>query len=202
MHHSLPPPAPTLLAARRLKPNRAAFKALIQVLRENGALGNALRVYDGMRRAGHAPNNREFQELTAAAAEIALTKQDSDLQAQVAAVCNVTSCREVDLHGMSLYEARAAVLCVLSLLQQTYRARGCLTHDITIITGRGEHSAGGEPVLRGTILGLLRDELKLGALAPEDSEDGNPGRVVVPREAAEAWLRACCAPRQPVPGGA
>ena len=48
-----------------------------------------------MRRCGFAPNDAEFAELTAAAAEVALSQEDSDLQAQVASLCNVTSARQV-----------------------------------------------------------------------------------------------------------
>ena len=41
----------------------------------------------------------------------------ADLRRAVAEVCGITSAKEVDLHGMSGLEARAAVLCVLGLLQ-------------------------------------------------------------------------------------
>ncbi len=65
-----------------MRPNKAAFCTLIKVLRENGALGDAMRVYEGMRKCGHAPS-REFQQLTAAAAEQALSQEDQDLLDQV-----------------------------------------------------------------------------------------------------------------------
>jgi pentatricopeptide repeat domain-containing protein 1 len=67
----------------RLKPTRAAFRGLIRELRAAGALGAALRMYQGMRRAYHAPVPREFQDLIAAAAEAALAQGDPELQAQV-----------------------------------------------------------------------------------------------------------------------
>ena len=223
----------------RLKPNRALYKALIAALRANGALGHALQVYDSMRKEGHAPDNSDFQELTAggsgsvrgltgclvqlggrrrrpqtpgrpvvpvpphaAAAEAALSRDDSALQEQVASACNVTSCEVVDLHGMSVCEARAAVLCVLSMLQQVYRQRGTLTHDLTIITGRGEHSeTPGKPVVRGAIIRMLQAELQMRSLCVDDDAaaaggarggNANPGRVVVERETLLAWCQLRC----------
>ena len=199
-----------------------------------------------MRRRGFAPNDAEFQELTAAAAEAALSREDGDLQAQVASLCNVSSARQVDLHltsaphfciapphrtspcctsaphlrttphctsapqvdlhGMSATEARAAVLCVLALMQRRYRDAGDVPHDVAVITGRGGHSEGGEPVLRRVIIRLLEDELHLrplrleegvaasssrdGAAAGEAGGGGNPGRVVLPQETLLRHFRA------------
>lgn len=42
----------------------------------------------------------------------------------------------VDLHGLSSAEARAAVLCVLSSVQQRAAAGGPLTSDLVFITGQ------------------------------------------------------------------
>lgn len=70
---------------------------------------------------GHPANNQEFTELVSAAAEHALRHRDAALQQQVLALAEVAPCpRELDLHGMSSTEARAAVLCVLSSAQQAY----------------------------------------------------------------------------------
>lgn len=41
----------------------------------------------------------------------------------------------VDLHGLSSVEARAAVLCVLSSVQQRAAAGAPLTSDLVFITG-------------------------------------------------------------------
>lgn len=41
----------------------------------------------------------------------------------------------VDLHGLSSAEARAAVLCVLSSVQQRAAAGAPLTSDLVFITG-------------------------------------------------------------------
>ena len=102
----------------------------------------------------------------------------------MAAVCNIADARCVDLHGMSVLEARAAVLCVLAMLQQQYRDTGAIGHDCTIITGRGRGSRGGEPVVRTEVVALLgRLGLPPAALA------ANPGRVVIPAAAVTEALR-------------
>ncbi len=97
---------------------------------------------------------------------------------------------QVDLHGMSVLEARAAVLCVLSMLQQQFRDSGGVAHDVTFITGRGAGSEGGEPVVRREVAALLqRLHLRLPPEAPAD----NPGRIVIPRQVSrDACLRAMC----------
>jgi hypothetical protein len=97
----------------------------------------------------------------------------------VAAVCGITTSRKVDLHGMSVLEARAAVLCILALLQQQYRDRGTITHDAIIITGQGLGSAGGEPVVRQEVIRLL--EALLVQLPPE-ALSANAGRIVIPQQ--------------------
>lgn len=87
---------------------------------------------------------------------------------------------QVDLHGMSVLEARAAVLCVLSMLQQQFRDVGAIAHDVTFITGRGAGSEGGEPVLRREVAALLQ---RLHLRLPEEGPTDNPGRIVIPRQA-------------------
>jgi pentatricopeptide repeat protein len=183
----------TVWGAARVRPTPAAFRTLVRELRRAGALGAALRVYEGMRRAHHAPNNPEFQELLAAAAEAALAQGDPRLQAQVASLCGVASREEVDLHGMSTREARAAVLCVLGLALGEFQAGGGgAARALQVITGRGGHSEGGTPVVRAAVLRLLREELRLEAREVE----GNPGRIVVDGEELGRWLAARCAARQ------
>jgi pentatricopeptide repeat protein len=213
---------------KRTKPNAKTFRTLIQVLRNHGDLGLALEVYDGMRRAGYAPNNLQFQELTAAAAEVALRRADTKLQQQVARMCGIISCTKADLHGMSVYEARAAVLCMLSLLQTqslTPPATAAaavinattttdskvprpLDQDVVIITGRGQHSLDGEAKIKAAVLKLLRYELSIPVISYDDDDDDddnnnnssirkrNAGRLVIPRQAADDWLKARLIARQ------
>lgn len=175
-----------------MKPNQTTYRTVIAALREAGALAEALSVYQSMRRS-HPADNSEFEGLTAVAAERALTCEDAALRQAVADVCAITDPREVDLHGMSVLEARAAVLCVLALLQQGFRDSGRVPHDVTLITGRGRGSAGGDPVLRRHVFALLRElhlELPEGPQAEgawrSSSRGGgggsNPGRIVIPRE--------------------
>lgn len=198
----------------RLKPNRITFRTLVRELREQGALAAALRVYTGMRRAQFAPNSRDFQELIAAAAESALADGDPELQAQLAALCNISSLTEIDLHGMSKHEARAAVLCVLSMLVSEHQRGARHPAPLTIITGQGGHSAGRAAVLPKAVRQLL-EELHIplpgspGALSDNVHSNGwygddrggdgvNPGRIVVGSEQLVMWLKARSAARPTV----
>ena len=205
----------------RMRPNRVTFKTLVRELRQAGALGAALRAYEGMRRAHHAPINVEFQELIAAAAEAALAEGDPELQAQVASLCNIGSTLDViDLHGMSTLEARAAVLCVLSMLMTEYHETGSPPSSLTIITGKGKHSRDGQAVLPGIVLRLLSEELyipvDMGANTHNNSDsDGDElsgggddgrsgggggtmtsGRIYIDQSQLLRWLRARVGTRQ------
>lgn len=114
----------------------------------------------------------------------------------MAAVCGITSCAEVDLHGQSVLEARAAVLCTLALLQQRHREAGALPHDVTFITGRGRGSAGGEPVIRHEVARLL--EALFGPL-PQQALSAHAGRIVLPRELVSEALQRRAAGRLKLP---
>jgi pentatricopeptide repeat protein len=185
----------------RMKPNICTYRTLARELREAGALAAALQAYEGMRKARFAPSNREFQELISAAAEAALSRGDAELQAAVASLCNITSLETVDLHGMSTVEARAAVLCTLSMLLTEYQGSGRPPAPLVIITGRGEHSLD-KPVMPATIRALLEEELRIVPMdgghtgAGEDRghevqvKNKNPGRIVVGTEQLLRWLRA------------
>ncbi|KAL4543686.1 hypothetical protein Ndes2437B_g01501 [Nannochloris sp. 'desiccata'] len=178
----------------RVRPNRVTFRTLVRELRQAGALGAALRAYEGMRRAQHAPSNVEFQELIAAAAEAALAEGDPELQAQVASLCNISSTLEIlDLHGMSTLEARAAVLCMLSMLMTEYHDTGLPPLPLTIITGKGVHSESGQAVLPGTVYRLLSEELHMHVDAESSN---NPGRLIIDPEILLRWVRARVATRQ------
>ena len=173
----------------RLKPNRRTFRTLVRELREQGALVEALRVYAGMRAAQFAPNNRDFQELIAAAAESALAYGDPELQAQLAALCKITSLTQLDLHGMSTHEARAAVLCVLSMLVSQFQRTAEGPAPLIIITGKGGHSEGGKAVLPSTVRRLLSEELHIPLPpAPEEQLDGEGGIAAVAAGSEEPAL--------------
>lgn len=62
------PPLP-LPTPHRSKPNQATFRVVVGALREAGELGEALRVYQAMRRLNYPADNAEFEGLTAAAGE-------------------------------------------------------------------------------------------------------------------------------------
>ena len=83
---------------------------------------------------------------------------------------------EIDLHGRSVVEARAAVLCALSMLQAAHQQGGdespALLLGLTIITGRGGNSPGGHGVLRAHVLHLLGEELGIQLAAAAHSSGG------------------------------
>lgn len=190
----------------RLKPRACTYSTLAREYREAGALTAALQAYEGMRRAGFAPNNRELQELMSAVADATLTNLgNAELQQAVASLFNVTSTKYIDLHGMSSQEARAAVLCILSMLMIEYQKTGFPPEPLTIITGRGRHSVDAdgdleskkEAVLPRIVRSLLSEELRILVNHNEESakklsmaEFNNPGRIVIPSETLLRWLRA------------
>jgi DNA-nicking Smr family endonuclease len=80
---------------------------------------------------------------------------------------------ELDLHGFSAIEARAAVRAFLESWRR--RKAGAVVH---IITGKGKGSAGG-PILRGLVKGLLQGELRamVSQWGLDDGEGGYRVRV-------------------------
>jgi DNA-nicking Smr family endonuclease len=82
----------------------------------------------------------------------------------------------LDLHGMSAREARAQ----LELFLRTMRARG--ERCVLVIHGKGEHSPGGLPVLRGEIAAWLSQGASsehVAAFATASEADGGEGAVYV-----------------------
>ncbi|CAL8462833.1 g2367 [Coccomyxa elongata] len=154
---------------RRMKPNEHTYRLITRICREAGLLTEALHAYRGMRRMGFRPSNAEWREMISVAVEAAMAEKDGgDLVQQVAACLGLDEGQSrVDLHGLSSAEARAAVLCVLSSVQQRAAAGAPLTSDLVFITGIGRHSdpeVG--PVLHDAIHSLLNDKLKLETTAP------------------------------------
>ena len=82
----------------------------------------------------------------------------------------------LDLHGMSARDARAH----LELFLRTMRARG--ERCVLVIHGKGEHSTGGLPVLRGEIAAWLSQGASsehVAAFATASEADGGEGAVYV-----------------------
>lgn len=82
----------------------------------------------------------------------------------------------LDLHGMATQEARGQ----LELFLRTMRARG--ERCVLVIHGKGEHSAGGLPVLRGEISAWLSQGASsehVAAFATASDADGGEGAVYV-----------------------
>ncbi|HEX8791987.1 MAG TPA: Smr/MutS family protein [Polyangiaceae bacterium] len=82
----------------------------------------------------------------------------------------------IDLHGMSAGEARSH----LAVFLRTMRARG--ERCVLVIHGKGEHSLGGSPVLRGEIAAWLSQGASsehVAAFATASDADGGEGAVYV-----------------------
>ena len=82
----------------------------------------------------------------------------------------------IDLHGMSAGEARSH----LAVFLRTMRARG--ERCVLVIHGKGEHSPGGLPVLRGEIAAWLSQGASsehVAAFATASDADGGEGAVYV-----------------------
>jgi DNA-nicking Smr family endonuclease len=82
----------------------------------------------------------------------------------------------IDLHGMGVPEAKAQ----LELFLRTMRARG--ERCVLVIHGKGEHSPGGQGVLRGEIAAWLSQGTSsehVAAFATASTEDGGEGAVYV-----------------------
>jgi DNA-nicking Smr family endonuclease len=82
----------------------------------------------------------------------------------------------LDLHGMSARDARGH----LELFLRTMRARG--ERCVLVIHGKGEHSPGGLPVLRGEIAAWLSQGTSsehVAAFATASEADGGEGAVYV-----------------------
>jgi pentatricopeptide repeat protein len=178
----------------RLKPTGATFRTLAKELRERGHIREALQIYASMRKAKFAPNNIEFQKLIAAAAEAAFSQGDAGLQTDVAELCGVSSMANLDLHGRSRYEARAAVLCVLGMIATEYKASKREPETLVIIVGRGGHSIGNEPILPNVVLKMLTEELRLPLLNDQDKHQIETqmiedGRIIVDASVLTSWLQ-------------
>ena len=153
---------------RRCRPNRRTFVTLMRACREAGALREAFVVYHGMRSAGMHPDNKQFQQLLAACADVVVDESAGrnargfDVQREVYPALFATFLQgpvDLDLHGMSVREARVAVLTVLRAALHAHkggsardRRRAAQLDDLVIITGAGQHSGQHGPKLRDEIL--------------------------------------------------
>eukprot|EP00854_Cymbomonas_tetramitiformis_P023905 gene23905-29006_t len=89
---------------------------------------------------------------------------------------NIIDNSYIDLHGLSTVEARAAVLAALRSLDLAMleQVKPIPLQDLVIVTGRGQNSTDGLPVVRHAVLKLL-EELKISVVAspPQNQlEDG------------------------------
>jgi pentatricopeptide repeat protein len=184
-----------------VRPNEATFLMLLRACRAARDVERATVVYQEMRRAGLRPQDGAFRGLLASWVDAAMDTQEGGAPASSAAAlpdwlasaggCGEDECQNdpaecacLDLHGLSLAEARAAVLCKLRQLRDADAAgaRPPLT-GLLLITGRGRNSAHGVAVLRDEAKRLCA-ELRLACVA----DAANPGRMRIPAAALRAWL--------------
>lgn len=143
----------------------------MRACREAGALQDAFSVYHGMRSVGLRPDNKQFQQLLAACADVVVEDAHGgrrnasglDVEGQVYPALYATFLQgpvDLDLHGLSVREARVAVLTVLRAAMHAYKPgrrggkgrRRVVLDDFVIITGSGQHSGEQGPRLRDEIL--------------------------------------------------
>lgn len=143
----------------------------MRACREAGALQDAFSVYHGMRVVGLRPDNKQFQQLLSACADVVVEDAHGeaggrnasglDVERQVYPALYATFLQgpvDLDLHGLSVREARVAVLTVLRAAMHAYKRgqrgkrRKVMLDDFVIITGSGQHSGEQGPRLRDEIL--------------------------------------------------
>eukprot|EP00891_Asterochloris_glomerata_P002251 jgi/Astpho2/2251/Aster-x0521 len=153
--------------SRRMQPDRHTFRLMMGIFLQAGCLQEALQVYTDMRRVGVAPSNEAFQKLVGRCAEQALHTGDVRLREQVQQLLLRVhwqgDCLLADLHSLSASEARAAVLCMLASMQESFRRGWKLPSLLVFIVGKGQHTQG-LPKLREAVVHLLRGELHMNVI--------------------------------------
>ena len=174
------------MRAAGVRPDAHTFQALLRCSMHANDTALASRVYAAMRSAGMGPNNRLFRELLSNSADAALSGAAAVSGAGESAAVLPPRPRwmpdGLDLHGLSSTEARAAVLCALRDLRDS--GSQAPRTGLSVITGRGSNNPQGLAVLRDEVLRLC-GELRL----PCSVDEHNPGRVRVPPQALQAWLK-------------
>ncbi|CAG9460927.1 unnamed protein product [Pedinophyceae sp. YPF-701] len=179
-------------------PSNAVFRELLSQCAEqilegsiagNGA-GAAGSFLDSVERVEGGSNGNRPPAPAAHADEKACT-----LQGGCAVDVGANPAAEIDLHGLSIVEARAAVLCVLKAVQRRHRSgEAPVPPPLIIITGAGRHSAKSKPgkrmsVMRDSIHGMLTTELGLQVSTGGGSgRANNPGRLLIDSRDLKVWL--------------
>ncbi|CAJ1393481.1 unnamed protein product [Effrenium voratum] len=86
----------------------------------------------------------------------------------------------LDLHQLQPQEACLAVCC--ALLDAVEQPRPLPAAGLTLVTGKGSHSPGGEGLLQPAVQQFLRE------MSIETLKLPNPGRLAIPRRELEAFL--------------
>jgi len=163
---------------------RELYGSALTALREAGDLDGAFQVYRDLRRAGFAPDNQEFRKLLALCAERAMDPAAAPPAGAGAGEPGAPpepgpagpagggpapapagdgflgsnldlSLETIDLHGLSVPEARAAVLLVLKATLGRHQAGLAVEGDLLVVTGAGLHSSVEGPKLQGAVVEML-----------------------------------------------
>ncbi|XP_024359813.1 pentatricopeptide repeat-containing protein At5g02830, chloroplastic isoform X2 [Physcomitrium patens] len=168
------------MKAAGVRPNAVTYNTLIRGHRSHSQLfqvQRALAIYEEMREAGHTLNDFTLQGLikewgeglsdgrpsSYVDSEKGFLEYTEALVQKVAAHARDHNDNSiVDLHGLSMGEARAAVLAVLRTIKERFLLGNPVTGDLVINTGVGHHSEDkGVSILRDVVLGVLQEELGL-----------------------------------------
>jgi pentatricopeptide repeat protein len=148
-----------------LEPSVITLSAVITTCVKGGQWQKALELLESMNGRG-----LESHVITLNAAITACEKAWSKQREQ----------NTVDLHNCTAAESRAAIECLL----QDVRSGGRACQDITVITGRGMHSAGGMAVLPDEIRSFL---LEINGPAFTEVPE-NPGVLLLADQDLRDWL--------------
>jgi len=175
---------------RSIRPDVISFAAAISACGAAGRWEDAVAVFETMHCAGVDPDVVAYNaaieacELAGAhapAQHLLAQAADRGLYARNFLVGGAhgtsNGWTKLDLHELSAPVARTAVRWAL-------RSAGVVVddkaeEDLVVVTGRGVHSEGGEPVLKPAILAMLRDEFD--GVVECREERSNPGELRVVR---------------------
>jgi pentatricopeptide repeat protein len=184
------------MQAKEIAPNIFTFINLVRACAAASCPDQALRIVDGkfpwefytaaitiLHQYGHYPQADSLYQLAV----------------QYGKARGLNAKCELDLHGMNVPVAAAAVRCALKDIAQSWHGAGeGSLRDLVLITGVGKGSlVEWNPVLRPHVQDLLVEQF----YPPIDSvtQPGNPGRVVVTGSTIRSWLKRL---RYSSPGGA
>jgi len=182
------------LKRRGLEPTVITYNAMISACEKGGQWDKALELFEELQQRGLEPTLVTYDAMISASETTGHLKEAClmFLEAYERQYYPQLLTRGLlDLHDLSAAVARTAVRAALEDLLRSPDERKIhllpSRRDFGIITGRGNRSVDGEPIVRQAILALLREEYaQLHCVeAPE-----NPGRLVLSGRSLRDWTKA------------